>query len=49
MDKAFEGNGGNKEGARKVGEMIAKQPLKRVSPKSYSTEAVTFITDAFRS
>lgn len=23
MDKAFEGNGGNKEGARKVGEMIA--------------------------
>ena len=24
MDKAFEGNGGNKEGARKVGEMIAK-------------------------
>ena len=24
MDKDFEGNGGNKEGARKVGEMIAK-------------------------
>ena len=24
MDKAFEGNSGNKEGARKVGEMIAK-------------------------
>ena len=24
MDKGFEGNGGNKEGARKVGEMIAK-------------------------
>lgn len=24
MDKAFEGNGSNKEGARKVGEMIAK-------------------------
>ena len=23
MDKGFEGNGGNKEGARKVGEMIA--------------------------
>jgi len=25
MDKAFEGNGGNKEGARKVGEMIAAE------------------------
>ena len=24
MDKSFEGNGGNAEGARKVGEMIAK-------------------------
>mgnify|MGYP002755461343 CR=1 FL=1 len=24
MDKGFEGNGGNKEGARKVGEMIAQ-------------------------
>ena len=25
MDKGFEGNGGNAEGARKVGEMIAKK------------------------
>ena len=27
MDKEFEGNGGNVEGARKVGEMIAKRAV----------------------
>lgn len=29
MDKAFEGAGGNAEGARKVGEMIAKRALEK--------------------
>ena len=29
MDKAFEGVGGNAEGARKVGEMIAKRALEK--------------------
>ena len=29
MDKSFEGNGGNADGARKVGEMIAKNQLIR--------------------
>ena len=43
MSKDFEGNGGNKEGARKVGEMIAQ------AAKAYSTEAATFTTDVFRS
>ena len=27
LDKAFEGDGGNKEGAKKVGELIAKRAL----------------------
>ena len=29
LDKAFEGDGGNKEGAKKVGEMIAKIALEK--------------------
>ena len=29
VEKAFEGNGGNIEGARKVGEMIAKKALEK--------------------
>ena len=29
MDKAFEGNGGNKEAARKVGQMIAQKALEK--------------------
>ena len=29
MDKAFEGEGGNVEGARKVGEMIAKRAVEK--------------------
>ena len=29
MDKGFEGNGGNKEGARKVGEAVAKAAVEK--------------------
>ena len=29
LDKEFSGNGGNKEGARKVGELIAKRALEK--------------------
>jgi large subunit ribosomal protein L18 len=29
LDKNFEGNGGNKEAARKIGEMIAKRALEK--------------------
>ena len=46
MSKDFEGNGGNKEGARKVGEMIAQ------AAKAKGIENVvfaTFTTDVFRS
>ena len=49
MSKDFEGNGGNKEGARKVGEMIAQ------AAKAKGIENVVFdrggylTTDVFRS
>ena len=42
MDKGFEGFGGNKEAAGKVGKNIAKLS-RRVFPRSYSTAAVTSI------
>lgn len=44
MDKGFEGNGGNKDGAFKVGEAIAAAAKERVSPMLFSTEQVTFTT-----
>ena len=43
LSKDFDGNGGNKDGARKVGQMIAKSAIERVSQLLFSTEAVTFI------
>ena len=43
MDKDFNGNGGNVEAATEIGKKIAAKALKRASPRSCSTVAVTFI------
>lgn len=48
MDKAFEGEGGNVDGARKVGEMIIKRAAKRTSRMLYSTEAAICTTAELR-
>ena len=40
---------GNKEAARKVGELIAKKAVEKESLKLYSTEVDTYITEEFKS
>ena len=49
LDKEFDGNGGNKEAAKKVGELIAKRAAERAFPRSYSTAAAIFSTAASKS
>ena len=49
LDKEFTGNGGNKEAARKVGEMIAKRAAEKESPRSFLTAAAIFSTAASKS
>ena len=42
LDKEFNGNGGNKEAARKVGEMIAKRAAEKGISQVVLTAAVIF-------
>ena len=49
MSKDFEGNGGNKEGARKVGEMIAQAAKAKGIENVVFDRGGTFTTDVFRS
>ena len=44
MDKGFEGNGGNKDGASRLARLSLPLLRKRVSPMLFSTEQVTFTT-----
>ena len=49
LEAAFEGNGGNKEAAKQIGETIAKRALEKGIENVYSTAAVTCITDELQS
>ena len=49
LDKAIEGNGGNKAAARAVGKLIAERAKAKASTRSFLTAAVTCITAALQS
>lgn len=49
MDKGFDGYGGNKEGARKVGLAIAEAARRQTSKRSYLTAAALYIMAVWQS